>query len=126
MQTTSRTTDTVEITLREDAILVVRTHDGANQALSDARSNLAVCREMLAERAVPVLVDVRGTGVLEPKARHAYGAEAEFAVAQAILVDSPFSRVAANLFLRVARPKQPTQLFTDESSAVSWLRTFVK
>jgi hypothetical protein len=40
----------------------------------------------------------------------------------ALLVESSFlGRMIGNVYLRVARPGIPTQLFTDESRALEWL-----
>ena len=44
--------------------------------------------------------------------------------ATALLIDSPVSRVIANFFMGLNRPLSPTQMFTDETEAMRWLRTF--
>ena len=42
--------------------------------------------------------------------------------ALALLVDAtPFGRMMGNVYLRIARPGIPTQLFSDEARAIAWL-----
>src|SRR5262245_28074585 len=42
----------------------------------------------------------------------------------ALLIDAtPFGRMMGNVYLRIARPGIPTQLFADESKAVEWLKS---
>jgi hypothetical protein len=42
--------------------------------------------------------------------------------ALALLVDaSPFGRMMGNVYLRIARPGIPTQLFSNEPLAIEWL-----
>jgi hypothetical protein len=119
-------TTTVEITLGEDHILFIRTLPGTNQTEDDAHKNLTACRRLLDEEQIPILVDIRGTGVLESDARNVYATGAEFALALALLVDSPFTRIAANLFMRVSNPRHPTKVFTAEDEARQWLKGFVR
>ena len=45
--------------------------------------------------------------------------------AVALLIGSPLSRAIGNIFLGLNRPVTPTRLFTDEESALVWLRTFL-
>ena len=42
-----------------------------------------------------------------------------------VIESSPFGRMMGNVYLRVARPGIPTQLFTDEPSALAWLARHV-
>lgn len=46
-----------------------------------------------------------------------------FVNAVAVITDSLLVRMAANLFLKISRPRYPMQLFTDEAKAVDWLRS---
>jgi hypothetical protein len=114
-------TRSVRITLRADGIAHVYCLPGIDQEESDAGENLEVLRELLAGRKTPLLIDIRETGTLARQARRAYAAN-ELGLAQALVVGSAFSRVGANLFLRLARPAYPTRLFTTEDDALRWLR----
>jgi len=60
--------------------------------------------------------------------RHYYTGEVlvESFLALAIVVEAtPFGRMMGNIYLRVARPGVPTQLFPNQPAAIKWLRTYV-
>lgn len=109
---------------REDGILHVCALPGVGQSADDARENLSIARQLIANEAVRVLVDARQSGILEREARATYAAEAEFVIAQALIVGSAFTRIAGNMFVRVASAKIPTRVFTSEEAALRWLKEF--
>ncbi|SIT85568.1 hypothetical protein SAMN05444128_1562 [Pontibacter indicus] len=45
-------------------------------------------------------------------------------VASAILVTSPMVKMAANIYIHVNKPKNPTRMFTSKEEAVQWLSQF--
>jgi len=102
-------TRTLAITFREDGLVHIRSLHGLDQNVDDARENLEVCRQNLGGKKAPLLVDVRKIGVIVDKqTRTAYATESDFALAQAMLVDSAFTRIAANLYIRIShRYTQP-------------------
>jgi hypothetical protein len=117
-------TKTAAIDLREDGVLTVRIRDGAYQSLDDAKVNLATAIAETRGRRRPLLVDIRTAQPLDADARHHYSGQSliDGFLALALLVDqSPFGRMMGNVYLRVARPGIPTQLFTKETRAVEWL-----
>ena len=81
------------------------------------------CPKPGAERR-PLLIDIRTAQPLDADARHHYSGQTlvERFSALALLVEgSPFGRMMGNVYLRIARPGIPTQLFSDEARAVEWL-----
>jgi len=118
-------TKTARIGLTDDGVLIVRVNDGAVQSLADAKENLAVAVSQTKGARRPLLVDIRRAKPLDADARHHYSGQTlveAFAVL-ALLVDaSPFGRMMGNVYLRIARPGIPTQLFSDETQAVTWLK----
>jgi hypothetical protein len=119
-------TKTAMIQLSDDGLVIVRIRDGAHQSIEDAKANLAAALTATAGRRRPLLVDIRTAQPLEADVRHHYTGETliDFFSALALLVESsPFGRMMGNVYLRVARPGIPTQLFTDESRAAQWLIT---
>ncbi len=48
----------------------------------------------------------------------------DLVTASAILISSPMLKMAANFYIMVNKPKNPTQMFTDKNSALSWLAQF--
>ena len=114
------TTRSGSIHLREDGILCFRALPGVEQDEQEALHNLEASRQLAGGRCVPVLVDMREIAPMTRGARVAY-ARAEFASAQALVVGSPFTRIVANLFLKVGRPERPARMFTSEQEAIRWL-----
>jgi hypothetical protein len=117
-------TKTAVIHLSDDGVVIVRIRDGAYQSLDDAKTTLAAALAETAGRRRPLLVDIRTAQPLEADARHHYSGQTlvDSFLALALLVEStPFGRMMGNVYLRIARPGIPTQLFTDERRAVEWL-----
>jgi hypothetical protein len=117
-------TNTARIELRDKELLIVRIKDGAYQSLADARENLATAMAEGQNRRRPLLVDIRTAQPLEAEVRHFYSGQVliDGFSALALLVDAtPFGRMMGNVYLRIARPGIPTQLFSDEARAIAWL-----
>jgi len=117
-------TTTAKINLNAQGLLIVRVNDGAEQTLDDARENLAAAVSETGGKRRPLLIDIRTAKPLDADARHHYSGQTliERFSALALLVEaSPFGRMMGNVYLRVARPGIPTQLFSDEARAVEWL-----
>jgi hypothetical protein len=118
-------TRTARIALNEEGLLTVRINNGARQSLADAKENLAMAVLETRGKRRPLLVDIRQAQPLDADARHHYSGETlvERFAALALLVEaSPLGRMIGNVYLRVARPGIPTQLFADEAQAVDWLK----
>ena len=117
-------TATARITL-DDGVLFVRIRDGAHQHPSDARENLSVAVSETQGVRRPMLIDITKCDPLDAETRHVYSGQplVDGFTALALLIEaSPFGRMMGNVYLRVARPGIPTQLFTSEASAIEWLR----
>jgi hypothetical protein len=117
-------TKTARIALNDQGLLIVRIKDGAQQSLSDAKENLALAVSETRGARRPLLIDIRNAQPLEADARHHYSGQTlvEGFSALALLIEgSPFGRMMGNVYLRIARPGIPTQLFSDEVRALEWL-----
>jgi len=122
-----RDTATAHIALGEDGILVVRVRRDAVQLVADARENLAGAMAETHGRRRPLLVDISTSQPLDAEARHLYSGHSleEGFTALALLVEgSPLGVMMGNVYFRVARPGIPARLFTDEASAIAWLKGF--
>jgi hypothetical protein len=98
--------------------------------LPDARLDLADAEEIIGATAelgrgqpIPSFADIREIKSVTRQARlYFVGKEAARAVkAQAVMVDSPLSRVIGNFYGLYGVP-YPIRLFTDEEKAIAWLR----
>ena len=106
--------------------MIVRINDGAYQSLADAKENLAAAIAETRGTRRPLLVDIRMAQPLDADARHHYSGQTlvdGFSVLALLIDATPFGRMMGNVYLRIARPGIPTQLFADESKAVEWLKS---
>src|SRR4249920_1224212 len=120
-------TNTARIDLNEHGLVVVRIHDGAFQSLTDAEENLALAVAETRGARRPLLVDIRTAQPLDAAARHHYSGQIlvdRFSALAMLVEASPFGRMLGNVYLRVARPGIPTQLFSNETHAVAWLNGY--
>jgi len=118
-------TRTARIDLNDDGLLIVRINDGALQSLSDAKENLALAVSETRGKRRPLLIDIRTAQPLDADARHHYSGQTlveQFSALALLVEGSPFGRMLGNVYLRVARPGIPTQLFSDDALAVAWLK----
>ena len=117
-------TRTARINLTDDGLLIVRVNDGASQSLADAKENLAAAVMETGGRRRPLLIDIRTAQPIDADARHHYSGPTlveRFSALALVVEASPFGRMMGNVYLRIARPGIPTQLFTDDARAVEWL-----
>ena len=100
----------------------------AELTLHDVQQIIAACQEISAGMVRPVLSDIRNIKSVNREAR-VYGASEDAAntvSASALIVASPVSKIIGNFFLRVNKPRYPTQLFTSEAKAIEWLKGFIE
>jgi len=117
-------TKTARIALNDQGLLIVRIKDGAYQSLADAKVNLALAVSETGGERRPLLIDIRKAQPLEADARHHYSGQTlveRFSALALLIEGSPFGRMMGNVYLRIARPGIPTQLFSDEGRALEWL-----
>jgi hypothetical protein len=114
----------------EENIIRVEVHPGEAVALEDAEEHIEVGRALAAGREYTLLLlDISGIHSITREARVHYSRQDQtpgrvLNRAIAILVSSPLTRVIANFFVGLNRPRTPVRLFTSEEQAVDWLRTF--
>ena len=108
--------------LRPDGIVEVVWAPRSTARLEDARAALDAMAELTGGRRSPLLVDMRDTGAQDGPTRAAWASRADLVSATALIVDTPLSRIAGNLFINMSRPATPTRLFDSKDSALAWLR----
>ncbi len=78
-----------------------------------------------AGKSYPCLIDMRDVLTATPEARDYFANQGSAGViAGALLIGSQVTKMLANLFMLVNRPKAPTRMFTDENAAREWLKKF--
>jgi len=75
----------------------------------------------------PALVDLSNLKSMTRNARLYFAGPDTAAVqsAAALVVKSPLTKAIGNFFMGLNKPLIPTRLFTSETEAVDWLRTFL-
>jgi hypothetical protein len=111
--------------LRPDGIVQLVWIPRTTALLEDAIATLAAMAQLTGGRRSPLLVDMRDTGPQSRPARLEFARRGDLVSAVALVVGTPLSRMAGNLFINMSRPPTPTRLFDTEASAVAWLQTFV-
>ena len=120
-------TRTARIWLEDNEILRTVIYPKSELTFEDARDILDRHIELVGDNRVVSLVDIRQIKSVTREARtHATDESvSRFALALALIVDTPVSRVIGNFFLGINRPPYPTRLFTSEREAVNWLKGFI-
>jgi hypothetical protein len=110
----------------EGVFYIVGKPDSAHTR-ADAEENFATIPPQEQMTGRPTLADLRYVRSIDREARAVYRDEQNNnAAAVAILVDSPLSRVIGNFFIGLSRLDMPARLFTSETKAHDWLRSFVR
>jgi hypothetical protein len=111
--------------LRPDGIVQLVWVPRTTAVLEDAAATLEAMAQLTGGRRSPLLVDIRDTGPQARPARLEFARRGDLVSAVALIVGTPLSRMAGNLFINMSRPPTPTRLFHNEASAVAWLQKFV-
>jgi hypothetical protein len=107
-----------------DGIATIRWSAGVTITEDLARETIAQQVLLTSGKCVPVLADIRQLRSMTREARRFYGNATEMFSALALLAGSPATRVTANFFIGLNQPTVPTQMFTDEETALTWLRRY--
>lgn len=77
-------------------------------------------------KTMPLFFDIRGLASIDNVSRKYFSSEyaVKYISAGAFWVESLFSRLAGNIFIRVDKPAVPTKLFTDKNKALAWLANY--
>ncbi len=117
-----------EITRSPDGIIYGRiTEPGTVHTLDDAIEITNAMKKLRTNGKLVMLIDIRNVKFVESKAISYFTSpeHTELVSAQAFLVGRALTRAIARFFLQIHRPPYPAQIFSSESDAVDWLRTFL-
>ena len=117
-------TSTAVVARNDDGIVTVRIRAGARQSLSDAERNLSAALMECNGGRCPLLVDIREAVPLDRDVRRYYSGRVlgGFKAMALLVTANPLGRMIGNIYLHVANTGIPTRLFTDEESAIAWLK----
>jgi hypothetical protein len=109
----------------EDGILKSRPLCPIVLTVRHVLENLDAMEELAGGRTMPRLAFIDGLLYIERDARELYaGSEQSTALIQAmaLVAESHDARVLADFAVKMTAARYPTQVFSDEESAVAWLR----
>jgi hypothetical protein len=118
-------TDSRVLVLDKQGILRSSYKRAADNTLVEAKKVVRSLSILGGGKRRPLLVDYRGMRSMDRDARAYFAGPSAAAVvsATAILVDSSLEKAIGNLFIN--KPLVPTRLFTSDSQAMAWLRTYL-
>lgn len=114
--------------LRHDGILQAESHPDSEHRLQDAIENLAASARLARGVQRPALICLRQIKSMNREARQYYSGpeSAKLFVAAALLIDSPVARVIGSFFLGLNKSSIPTRVFSSETEAIDWLRSYLR
>ena len=112
--------------LGNDRICYTVVKPNANVQLEDALENTCSIKEISGNNIYPILVNLKEINSISKEARNHFSMQNHTPGVSAIamLIKSPVSCIIGNIFLGFNKPVVPTQLFTRERAALSWLKQF--
>src|SRR5579872_6663119 len=116
-------TRTARVEKTVEGIVVTRILPDVQQTVSDAVANISASAQACGENRAPIIVDLQQAVSLDAETRHYYSGKqlTDFFSSLAILVPiGAFGKMMGNLYLRVAQPGIPAQLFNSEADALQW------
>ena len=122
-------TRTARAWMEDEHLLTVKVKENAVVLLEDAQEHVRNSRDMVEGKDyIYQLIDAREIKAISSDARKYYadpGADVEQSnnIGVAIVIGSRLSRIIANFFLTLNKPKRPVKLFTEMSAAKKWLRS---
>ncbi len=115
-------TSTAVVSINEGIIVAKYAEDSSISAKEV--SEIFEAEAKLAKKKHCILIDLRGFVKLSESAMKVSASDEpiKYRKAAAFLVDSLSVRIQMQYYLTFAKPKVPTQVFSDEQKALEWLR----
>lgn len=106
----------------EDGVLWHRIDDAATVTEDDAAPVIDAVRSLTGGTPCPAIVDMRHISFATAAARREFGGPEsdEMESATALIVRNTGSRLMAQAFLRLSRPRRPIEVFVDSRRAKEW------
>ncbi|MCW3083794.1 MAG: hypothetical protein JWP12_1160 [Bacteroidetes bacterium] len=117
------TTDKYSVTMLTETIFRLKVAEGTELELEDVQEVRSAFMHYSKGKKFMVLFDANNLFSITPEARVLIASE-EYTrdrVATAFVTDQLSGKLLCNFFIKYNRPATPTKVFTDESSAYSWL-----
>jgi hypothetical protein len=115
------------LTLKEDGIMYIRITSEHEETVPLVKQMVAKMGEMTNGKTVPVLAR-HEEFALPGKENRDYWAKKDscpYSSADAFIINSMAMKLISNFYLSLNKPERPTRMFTDEESAVKWLKLYL-
>jgi len=112
------------ITWLEDDVVHTKAKPGKHISLEEARANTDAVNTFYLGEKLALLVDLTELHSIDKAARDHFsmrGRKTNVGIL-AILTKTEINRFVGNFYILFSRPVVPTKLFTDEASAIEWLK----
>ncbi len=117
-------TKCASLSMFEDGILHVHLFEDSEITIDESKLMFKASMEVTEGKKFVTLVDARAKVIVSKESRE-WGSTPEAQknmIAQAIIVDSLANRIVGNFIIKFHKPTAKTRLFSDEESALAWLR----
>ncbi|MDQ3048088.1 MAG: hypothetical protein M3R27_11105 [Bacteroidota bacterium] len=114
------------VSLRNDGILQIYMKPGITIKLEDAKAVVKVFEDLGKGKKYPLLFIAGSFTLASTDARnYASGHDANiYTIASAFVVNNIAQKLMGNAYISFNKPPTPTKIFTSETEAVKWLKTF--
>lgn len=118
-------THTARIWITDGGILRILVVAGSEQTQADVEESMSHVAELRKAKKLPLLMDIRESNGIDREGRQYSASDGvgQHITGMAVLMNSVFSRVMGNFWIRTTQPLFPTQLFTSEEKAIEWLKS---
>jgi hypothetical protein len=115
------------IKLRSDGVIHSHTSSAINFDINSLKEFNVVMAKMLNNKMAPLLITLDEFAI-PPDDTRDYWAKKEscpLALADAYVTASLGHKIIGNAYLKFNKPGRPTKIFTNQESAIEWLKTFL-
>lgn len=113
-----------EVSRHSEGIVLIRFKPQVGIELEHAEEIIGAVLRVAGDKLHGNLVDATELMFMSTEARQRFGRQSPASLSgTAIVVNSPLQRTLGNLYLTIARPANPTRLFSSISDGVSWIHS---
>ena len=98
--------------------------EGVEMNQDDAKEAIAEAVALAEGKNYVILFSINESGDISFEAREEF-AKSKKRLAVAIVTTSLANKLFGNFFIKFHKPKSPSRIFSDEPSAIEWLRTIL-
>lgn len=112
------------ISLIESQIVKIEVHEDAEIDLPEAIDMRQSALQLVGNKKFAILFDANHRGHITPEAREQFACKeyTDVRIGAAIVTNSLANKIIGNFFIKFNKPATPTRIFSDQDSAVVWLR----